>query len=374
MASTALNATYTAASEPLITGSLLYILTRGPSHIRDSILQPFRTNLLKNNGPARVVAVVGLLKILTVLGIGKRINQALNRFALNGWTFRRAGPPFKFGPTKEELVFITGGSSGFGYEMVKTFSKHARVVAIDISPFPPELESLPGVQYYRCDVTDTPALVSLCEEVRREHGDPTVLINNAGVAVGKTVLETTNEETQRLFQINLISHFVLIREFLPAMLRQGKGHIVTIASMASFVAVPGLLDYSCSKIGALYLSDGIRAECLQRYPGGEGIRTTSVHPSWHATGIIKGVESTLRKHGVTLGVATDVSDRVVDRVLKGRSGILYIPSSHERLAGLRFLPTWTTDLVYGLVWKKKQKESFLLGSSKETTLAGVGNL
>jgi short-subunit dehydrogenase len=40
------------------------------------------------------------------------------------------------------------------------------------------------------------------------------------------------------------------------MLRQKKGHIVTVASMASFVAAPGILDYSCSKVGALYLSEG----------------------------------------------------------------------------------------------------------------------
>lgn len=56
--------------------------------------------------------------------------------------------------------------------------------------------------------------------------------------------------------MNLISHFVLIREFLPGMLRKRKGHIVTIASMASFVAAPGLLDYCCSKVGALYVSEG----------------------------------------------------------------------------------------------------------------------
>jgi all-trans-retinol dehydrogenase (NAD+) len=49
----------------------------------------------------------------------------------------------------------------------------------------------------------------------------------------------------------------LIREFLPGMLRKKKGHIVTIASMASFVAAPGLLDYCCSKVGALFVSEGI---------------------------------------------------------------------------------------------------------------------
>jgi all-trans-retinol dehydrogenase (NAD+) len=57
-------------------------------------------------------------------------------------------------------------------------------------------------------------------------------------------------------KVNLTSHFILIKEFLPGMLAAQKGHIVTIASMASFVAAPGLLDYACSKVGALYLNDG----------------------------------------------------------------------------------------------------------------------
>jgi short-subunit dehydrogenase len=72
------------------------------------------------------------------------------------------------------------------------------------------------------------------------------------------LMQTTNVECERLFKVNLISHFVLIREFLPGMLKQKKGHIVTIASMASFVAAPGLLDYCCSKVGALYLSEGMQ--------------------------------------------------------------------------------------------------------------------
>lgn len=129
-----------AANEPILTGSLLYALTRGPPHIRERILAPFQNNLLSKNAVGRLAAVVTVLKVLTALGVVKRVNQALNRLALNNWSVRRVGAPFKFGPAKEELVVITGGSSGFGYEMVKAFSKHARVVALDISPFPPELE------------------------------------------------------------------------------------------------------------------------------------------------------------------------------------------------------------------------------------------
>jgi all-trans-retinol dehydrogenase (NAD+) len=140
MASGAFGAVTWAASEPLITGGLLYVLTRGPPQFRDRILAPFRDNLLAHNGVARVAALITALKVLTSLGVLKGINNGLNRLALNNWGYRRRGKEWKFGPKKEEVVVITGASSGFGYEMVKSFSKHARVVAIDINPLPEELE------------------------------------------------------------------------------------------------------------------------------------------------------------------------------------------------------------------------------------------
>lgn len=127
------------AKEPALTGTLLYLLTSGPPHIRDRILQPFQSNLLSRNGATRLASFITVLKFLTAVGVAKRINNALNRLALNNWAFGRPGAPFIFGPGKQELVVITGGSSGFGYEMVKSFSKHARVVVLDMMAFPPEL-------------------------------------------------------------------------------------------------------------------------------------------------------------------------------------------------------------------------------------------
>jgi all-trans-retinol dehydrogenase (NAD+) len=127
-------------NEPIFTGALLYVLTRGPLSMRERLLHPFQHNLLANNGAARLASLILVLKVLTGTGVVKRINEALNTLAWNKWhLFGTPGTEFKFGPQKEELVIITGGSSGFGYEMVKGFSSHARVVALDISSFPPEL-------------------------------------------------------------------------------------------------------------------------------------------------------------------------------------------------------------------------------------------
>ena len=141
MASTVITGIKIATQEPLLTGTLLYALTRGPENIRSRLLEPFQNNLLAKNGVARLAAFITALKILTGVNVLKRLNQALNSLAWNNWSLGRSGAAFKFGPNKEELVIITGGSSGFGYEMVKGFSKLARVVVLDIQDFPPELAS-----------------------------------------------------------------------------------------------------------------------------------------------------------------------------------------------------------------------------------------
>lgn len=143
---------------------------------------------------------------------------------------------------------------------------------------------MPQVHHYKCDLSDLGAISGIATQIRNRHGNPSVLINNAGIGgdpnmtrhshtrsdnsligEGKTLLDTSTEFVQKIMTINLTSHFVLIREFLPAMLDMKKGHVVGIASMASFVAAPGLVDYCVTKVGVLALHEGeryyMRFEC-----------------------------------------------------------------------------------------------------------------
>lgn len=128
------------AGEPLVTGPILYALTKWPPHLREKLLQPFRNNLLSRDAANRISKIVLVLKYLFALGVARRLNQALNRLALNYWHLRPVGAPWEFGPSQKELIVITGGCSGFGYEMVKGFAGKARVLVLDVSPIPPELE------------------------------------------------------------------------------------------------------------------------------------------------------------------------------------------------------------------------------------------
>lgn len=160
------------ATEPTLTGALLYILTRPAtghrfSDIRARILSFFRslpylsTNAV-NSIHARSYGLVNLgfdldksilvLKALFAVGVLSRINLALNQLALNNYQLELPGigrvlgssrgakrVPWKW-DGKTELIVITGGCSGFGYEMVKGFAGKAKIVVIDVSDLPKELE------------------------------------------------------------------------------------------------------------------------------------------------------------------------------------------------------------------------------------------
>ena len=136
------------ANEPLITGPLLWDLTRGPPNLRERLLSPLRANTpdrLKNalgaTSDVRIAKIITTLKVLFALGAVKRVNQALNSLAMNGWYLPGMKPMAKWiWDGKSEVVVITGGCSGFGYEMVKGFAGKAKVVVVDISDLPSELE------------------------------------------------------------------------------------------------------------------------------------------------------------------------------------------------------------------------------------------
>ena len=104
---------------------------------------------------------------------------------------------------------------------------------------------------------------------------------------------------------------------------------------------------------------GLRNELLSRYPGGDTICTTSVHPSWHDTGIIKGFEKFLEKGGYQVDPPSNVSKAVVEQVVKERSGRLFVPRSEIRTEGLRTKPLWVQDIIFKNVWKRKKGQVVL---------------
>lgn len=115
------------------------------------------------------------------------------------------------------------------------------------------------------DITSNVEIHTAAEQIRNQHGEPTVLINNAGFASTKPVLQVPESILRKVFDVNIISHFLLVKEFMPAMVAQNHGHIVTIASMASFLVQASNVDYGCTKAAALAFHEGLNQELKLLY-------------------------------------------------------------------------------------------------------------
>ncbi|KAI8157323.1 Dehydrogenase RED2 [Colletotrichum sp. SAR 10_70] len=196
------------------------------------------------------------LGILAAFSLIYTLNKALARWYL------RTSSPWDW---SKEIVLITGGSSGIGALLVRNLAaRDIKIVTVDIQP--PLNPLPPNARFYQLDVTSPASVREVAQRIRKDlGGDPTVLVNNAGVGTGKPLLAETDEQVRRTFDVNIVAQFWMVREFLPAMVKADHGHVVTVASMASFLTLASNVGYSCSKAAALSLHEGLTQELRYRY-------------------------------------------------------------------------------------------------------------
>lgn len=324
---------------PLFTGSALYLLTRAPPHIQRPVLD----KLLSVISPPNVARLVTALKWLFAAGLIKNINNYLNQWAGNDFTLFSSTQGWDW---QNEIAVVTGGSSGFGALFAKDLSaKGIHVVVLDINELPAHLQNNPKISFYKCNVTDQDAVLEVGRKIEAEIGNPSILINNAGIGAGKTILETSSKFLDKIFGVNLFSHYYTVQAFLPDMIKKRKGQVISIASMASFVSTGYIVDYSATKVGALAFHEGLRSELRTVYKCPE-IKTTVVHPIWADTPLIAEGKDHLTKSGQIIIQPQTVSDAVVKQILSCKSGqiILAGNSTVETIvSSMRGFPTWIQE-------------------------------
>ena len=180
-------------------------------------------------------------------------------------------------PTQERVALVTGGSSGIGRATVQLLAKDGfRVASLDLSPGSDEAEVA-----LEMDIADAPAVEQAVAEVLRRLGRIDVLVNNAGITGSQAATichETPVEDWDRVFAVNVRGAFLCTRSVLPAMLSQGSGHVITVASSAGLVAFPGRCAYTASKGGALMLAKSVAVDYAA-----SGIRSNAVCPGFVQT-------------------------------------------------------------------------------------------
>ncbi|MDY6076535.1 SDR family oxidoreductase [Mobiluncus sp.] len=232
--------------------------------------------------------------------------------------------PFK-APVKGAVVLITGAGSGIGRLMaVEAARRGARAVIIwdlnaeagtETAGMAEAAATAPRFRSgaFTVDVTDAEVVHEAARQTLSEYGRVDILINNAGIVTGKPVLETTDRDVQRSFEVNTIAHYRTVREFLPGMIARDRGSVVTIASAAGLVGVPRLSDYNGSKFGAVGFAQSLRAELRHM---GSHVHTLLYCPYYISTGMFAGVKT---KFSLVLPILTPekVAAQVLDAIDKG---------------------------------------------------------
>ncbi|CAG7928937.1 unnamed protein product [Penicillium olsonii] len=242
----------------------------------------------------------------------------------------------------DELALVTGGSGAIGKRIMEDLSKHIRVVVLDIVQ--PDFELPENVTFYQVDISSTKSIFDAASDIRILHGEPTIIVNNAGVFHHGTILGSSEEDLRRTFDVNIVSHFLILKEFLPSLIQKNRGHVVTMASVASFVAVGEMVDYCCSKASALAFHEGLRQELKYWYQA-PNVRTSIVHPLWVETPLIEGFtryQNTFRQPIMNPRV---VSEAVLEHIITRKSGQIVLPGHLSVAGALRALPLWLQEPV-----------------------------
>uniref|UniRef100_A0A8H7Y088 Short-chain dehydrogenase/reductase 3 n=1 Tax=Psilocybe cubensis TaxID=181762 RepID=A0A8H7Y088_PSICU len=186
----------------------------------------------------------------------------------------------------DQIVVVTGGASGIGELLANTLAvRNVTVVVLDINPIVTENYN---IAYYKCDVSRWEEVEAVSKKIIEEIGEPTILVNNAGVVQGKSIVDLSPEDIQQTFGTNTLSHFWILKAFLPGLLKRKSGHIITMSSAMGLVGAAQMSDYCASKAAVKSLHESLRYELDNRYKCPE-IRTTLVCPGHVLTPMFKTV-------------------------------------------------------------------------------------
>ncbi|MGC6472220.1 MAG: SDR family oxidoreductase [Parvibaculales bacterium] len=221
------------------------------------------------------------------------------------------------------IIVVTGAASGIGRALAQAFSqaeaKH--VICADVNfDGATETATRIGGTAHKCDVSLEPDIKSLIDTVERECGPIDLFCSNAGILVGGGP-EVPNEDWQRMWEINVMSHVWAARHLLPLMLERGTGYFLNTASAAGLLSQIGSAPYSLTKHSAVAF-----AEWLVITYGMRGIKASVLCPQAVDTAMTAGIsDSSAHVDGVKS--AEEVAQACVDAIEK--EAFLVLP--HEQV-------------------------------------------
>jgi 3-oxoacyl-[acyl-carrier protein] reductase len=210
---------------------------------------------------------------------------------------------------KGRVAVITGAAQGIGYATARKFlDEGATVVLVDLAPQPLEQArtrlKLNGelVESFAVDVTQRAQLEKMVEQLRQQYGRIDILVNNAGITQDARIQNMTEEQFDRVIDVNLKGTYNCSKAVLGTMLEQGSGVILNASSVVGIYGNFGQTNYAASKFGVIGF-----VKTWARELGPKGIRCNAVCPGFIATSILESIPER-------------VLSQLTDRVPLGRLG------------------------------------------------------
>ncbi len=260
----------------------------------------------------------------------------------------------------DKVAVVTGAASGIGRALCDELARHGAIVVvsdIDLQGAERVASALSTsgkrAEAIAANVTDFDSMQSLVNTTLQRHGRIDYLFNNAGMTLVGELRDMTINDWRRILDLNLHGVVHGVQAAYPAMVRQGFGHVINVASGFGLVASPGLAAYCTTKHAVVTLTKALRAEGADL-----GVRATVACPGFVATPLydtspfLKTSWSTLRKMTpVRMLDAQECARTILIGVAKNRVVIAF-PGYVRALHWLDRLMPWLWSRIAVLVSRR----------------------